>query len=71
MSVDGKEVVDELIECVETSEDISSSIRYGLSKLKLNDKLKKTEGNLKKGLHTLRKGPHQYEVPNLFKIQRV
>jgi len=50
LSVDPDEVVEKVMQCVEVSEDISDSIRYGLSKLKIRSKLKNAETNLKKGV---------------------
>ena len=49
-SVDAEEVVDRINHCVEASEDISDSIRYGLTKLKIRSRLRSAEKNVKKGV---------------------
>ena len=50
LSVDVKESITMLNQCVDTSEDVSDSIRYGLAKLKLRARLRNVESNVKHGL---------------------
>ncbi len=50
LSVDAEEAIENVMQCVEVSEDISDSIRYGLSKLKIRGKLRNAETNLKNGI---------------------
>ncbi len=47
MSLDKKEAVDMVFKCVEASEDISDSIRYGLSKLKIRSRIASVEREIK------------------------
>ena len=49
-SVDADEIIDRVNHCVDTSEDISDSIRYGLTKLKIRSRLRSAEKNAKKGM---------------------
>jgi len=48
--VDPEEAVEKVMQSVEVSEDISDSIRYGLSKLKIRSKLRNVEKNLENGI---------------------
>ncbi len=50
LSVDAKESIEKLNQCVEISEDVSDSIRYGLTKLKVRARLRNVEINVKHGL---------------------
>ncbi len=50
LSVDPEEMIEKVMQCVEVSEDISDSIRYGLSKLKIRSRLRNTEANIKDGI---------------------
>jgi hypothetical protein len=49
-SVDAEELVEKVQNCVEESEDVSDSIRYGLSKLKIRSKIKAAGKNIKQGI---------------------
>lgn len=49
LSVDVKESIAMLNQCVDISEDVSDSIRYGLTKLKLRARLRNVENNVKHG----------------------
>lgn len=48
--VDADELVENVQSCVEESEDVSDSIRYGLSKLKIRSRIKMASKNLKRGV---------------------
>ena len=48
-SVEPDEIIERINHCVDTSEDISDSIRYGLTKLKIRSRLRSAEKNAKKG----------------------
>jgi len=50
LSVDVKESIAMLNQCVDISEDVSDSIRYGLTKLKVRGRLRNVESNVKHGL---------------------
>jgi HD-like signal output (HDOD) protein len=50
LSVDAGEAVARLNQCIDVSEDISESIRYGLTKLKLRARLRNIENNVKRGI---------------------
>lgn len=50
LSVDAEQAIKNLNQCVEVSEDISESIRYGLSKLKIRGRLRNVEANTKRGI---------------------
>ena len=49
LSVDAKESIAMLNQCVDISEDVSDSIRYGLTKLKVRGRLRNMESNIKHG----------------------
>jgi len=49
-SVDAAEVVERVFNCVEVSEDVSDSIRYGLNKLKIRSRLSNAQKNVEKGV---------------------
>jgi HD-like signal output (HDOD) protein len=49
-SVDAEELVEKVESCVEESSDVSDSVRYGLTKLKIRSRLKTTTKNVKLGL---------------------
>ena len=59
-SIDTEEAIDKVTQCVEVSEDISDSIRYGLSKLKIRSKIKNAEKNIKNGILSSKK-----QLPNI------
>jgi len=50
LSVDVEESMEMLNQCVEVSEGVSDSIRYGLTKLKVRARLRNVESNIKHGL---------------------
>ena len=50
LSVDANESIAKLNQCVEVSEDVSDSIRYGLTKLKIRARLRNVENNAKRGV---------------------
>jgi HD-like signal output (HDOD) protein len=49
-SVDAAEVVERVLNCVEVSEDVSDSIRYGLNKLKIRSRLSNAQRNVESGI---------------------
>lgn len=50
LSVDAEEVIERILNCVEVSEDVSESIRYGLNKLKIRSRLTNIQKNVKNGI---------------------
>nr|MBF0222579.1 HDOD domain-containing protein [Desulfobulbaceae bacterium] len=50
LSVDAAEVVERVLNCVEVSEDVSDSIRYGLNKLKIRSRLTNIQKNVENGV---------------------
>jgi HD-like signal output (HDOD) protein len=50
LSIDANESIAMLNQCVDISEDVSDSIRYGLTKLKVRARLRNVENNMKHGL---------------------
>lgn len=52
MAIDGKEAVEMLSRSVDVSEDVSDALRYGLSKLKLRNKIRVVAKNAELGILT-------------------
>lgn len=50
LAVDATESIAMLNQCVDVSEDVSDSIRYGLTKLKVRSRIRNVEKNAKQGL---------------------
>lgn len=50
LSVDVEEAIAQLNQCVDVTEDVSDSMRYGLTKLKVRARLRNLEQNVKHGL---------------------
>lgn len=50
LSIDAKESITKLNQCIDISEDVSDSIRYGLTKLKVRARIRNVEINVKKGI---------------------
>ena len=61
LSVDANESIAKLNQCVEVSEDVSDSIRYGLNKLKIRARLRNVETNAKRGLLSSARAEGQQE----------
>jgi HD-like signal output (HDOD) protein len=50
LSVDADQAIKNLNQCIEVSEDISESIRFGMTRLKIRARLRNVEANAKRGI---------------------